>query len=295
MRVRTSAATRSYHGLVPQIDLVVTCYHGNEEHLLEHDGVARIRSWVEPHDAMVTLLVNNVRDHADTAARIAPLLADGLVTRALRVDQHADEAFARTGTRRRDFGRYLHWSDAPLVALTVPGPDLLLYWDAGAELLPGSRDWIGPAAELLTADEQVLAANPRWADEAIVETELDSRVGDVGLGYGFSDQVFLLRRSRAPRSLGSIVPYWIRCPASVRYPFTGAVAFEQLVDVHMRTTGRLRATFMGAEYRHRASGHAYQPTTLAEKVAFRRNARIRGALARRRYRDPRLREGGLRG
>lgn len=275
------------------VDVVVTCYHGNEEQLLQHGGLARIRSWAEPHDVMLTLLLNNVRDHAATAARIAPLLADGRITRALRVDQHADEALARTGTRRRDFGRYLHWSDGPLVALTAPGPDLLLYWDAGAELLPGSRDWITPAADLLDRDDRVLVANPRWADEATVATELDSRTGDVGLGYGFSDQVFMMRRSRAPRRLASPIPYWIRSPVSVRYPFTGAVLFEQLVDVHMRTTGALRATFMGAEYRHGASGHAYQPRTLAEKAAFRRNVLIRKALARRRYRDPRLREGGL--
>lgn len=275
------------------VDLAVTCYHGNQDWLLSHEAITRIRAWAGPNDVMLTLLVNNVRDRHVAMAQAGLLVEAGLVSRAVPVAEHLDRALAASGMRRSDFGRFLHWSDAPLVALALDGPDVLVYWDAGAELMPSSRDWIGPSARLLTTDDRVLTANPRWADVSTVVTELDHRQGRFGLGFGFSDQVFMIRRSRAPRQLRTSVPYWLRSPASVRYPFTGAVLFEQLIDVHMRTAGMRRATFMDAEYAHTASGNDYQPTTVTERISHRRDRAIRQVLAAWPWTDPRLREGGL--
>jgi hypothetical protein len=252
-----------------------------------------MRSWAGPHDVRMTVLVNNVDNPTATHDRLAALAARGVVDRAVAVAQHLDRACAATGTRPRHFGRYLHWSDAPLVALSLDGPDLVLYWDPGADLVPGSADWVGPSSELLLARDDVLVANPRWADEATVLTEVDRRDLPFGLGYGFSDQVFLMRRSRAPRRLRRLLPYWLRSPVSARYPFTGATAFELLMDVHMRTSRLLRATHLGAEYRHVGTGHAYLPEGLRERVAFRRDREIGNILDRHRWRSPRLRRPGL--
>jgi hypothetical protein len=278
---------------VPSIELAVTCFRGNEDELLRPGVLAQLRSWVAPHEAMLTVLVNNVADPQATIEGLRPAVDAGVVDRVVVVADHLDRALRRTGTTRATFGRYLHWSDGPLVALTLEGPELLLYWDAGAALLDGSSDWVGACAALLRDDEQVLVANPRWADEATVLAEADRRDGPFALGYGFSDQVFLIRRSRTPYRLRGLLPYWVRSPASVRYPFTGAHSFEQLLDVHMRTAGLLRATHIGAEYRHVDSGHRYLPQGLAERIAFRRDRAIRRALARGSWASPRLRESGL--
>lgn len=275
------------------IDLAVTCYHGNETDVVAPNAAARIRSRFPAHDLVFTLLVNNVVDQQATLRRATPLLRSGVIDRVVVVADHLDRALARVGVRRQDFGRYLHWSDAPLVALALNGPDLLLYWDAGAVLLEGSADWLGASADLLAGDQRVLVANPRWADEATVLREADEVRGPFSLGYGFSDQVFLIRRSRAPRHLRHRLPYWARSPASVRYPFTGATSFEQLMDVHMRTSGLLRATHLGAEYRHVDSGHRYLPEGAGERISFRRDRAIRQLLARRSWTSPRLREEGL--
>jgi hypothetical protein len=147
-------------------------------------------------------------------------------------------------------------------------------------------NWVDPSIALMRDDPRVAVANPDWGrDDPRTET-LEFKDG-FSLGYGFSDQVFLVRRSEFARPI-----YRTRCcPVSLRYPLAHVAAvFEQRVDAYMRAHRRLRATHLRAVYRHPASeGSAYPDTTAFENLRRLRNAAIVKALRWLPLRHPRCR------
>jgi hypothetical protein len=170
-----------------------------------------------------------------------------------------------------------------LVAVTLPGSPWLLYWDAEARLAE-PVDWVGPAIELLERDSRLLAACPSWEPMGPdgrrpgVENETMEMVDEFAIGAGFSDQLFLARRSELAKPI-----YQQRCLAQVRNPAAHkAAVFESRVDAYMRHHGRLRATSLGATYvvdGHQGSS-SYPPDGPVETLRFARNAFLRRVLRR---------------
>ena len=223
------------------VDLVVNCFERTYRdvlspawfHGVEGDNLRRFE--------MRTALVNNVADRADAEARAAERIEAGDLDRVVFVDDRRAAALARTGLTGSDLEPYPQFSDWALVAVTLDGPDLVLHWDADVRLRE-PVDWLGPALELMAEDARVLAANPDWQRSNVEDFTLEER-GPFALGHGFSDQVFLARRSE----LGAPV-YGQRCLARWRYPFPET--FEARVDAYLRHAGRLRAVHRGATYLH---------------------------------------------
>jgi hypothetical protein len=164
-------------------------------------------------------------------------------------------------------GRSPHFTDWGLVLASVPGPDWLVHCDPEVRMLEPS-DWITPSLALMQADARVMLANPRWyaptpRHDTLARTTFESRDG-FALGLGFSDQLFLARRSELARPI-----YLQRCLASRRYPMANvALSFEARVDAWMRHHERLRANFLGATYAHPDEiGGAYPSRRASEKLA----------------------------
>src|SRR5262249_15840677 len=154
-------------------------------------------------------------------------VARGAIDRFVLVADELGRALRRTGLSQEDLGRIAHYSDAPLVAVTLEGAPWVLYWDADVRLRE-PIDWIAPSIELMDRDPRVLVANPNWTDPT-VEREAIERAGEFTLGQGFSDQVFLARRAELAAPI-----YGRRCLALYRYPLShiGDV-FEARIDAHM--------------------------------------------------------------
>ena len=130
-------------------------------------------------------------------------------------------------------------------------------------------DWLTPSIELMRSDPRILVANPIWfanlpEHETLARETLEYR-DDFALGLGFSDQVFLLRRSDVAGPI-----YRQRCVAMLRYPMvTVSPSFEARLDAWMRHHGRLRATYRGAEYRHPEQiGAGYPDRKLPERLRY---------------------------
>jgi hypothetical protein len=115
----------------------------------------------------------------------------------------------------------------------------------------------------IEADPRLVVGNPNWAADGSAEADALCRQGEFAIGYGFSDQVFLARRSELGRPI-----YRNVAPASWRYPMAHVEpVFEQRVDAWMRRTGRLRATFLPVTYYHPDHGRAtYPPETVVDRV-----------------------------
>ena len=125
------------------------------------------------------------------------------------------------------------------------------------------------ATPLWKSIPRVMVANPAFVD-ATLAAETREWHGDWALGDGFSDQLFLARRSELAAPI-----YQQRCLAQLRYPLIhiGRI-FESRVDAWMRHHGRLRATLTTAVYVHPAAGAGSSyptggPVSAARAVAVR--------------------------
>lgn len=279
----------------PEVELVFNCF---ERTIGAATGAGVLAGLAAAHRfpfSRRTLLVNNVDDPASWRQRLDRLVDDGSVDRWLMVEDALPSALAATGLRRRELGPRVHWTDFALVAVTLSGPDLVCYCDPEVAL-PEPGDWITPAVELMGRDPRVAAANPRWAAGPQAEEKADEEAGDFLLGYGFTDQLFLVRRSEFGRPIyRSFLPVALRSPASLRYPaaFDSAV-FEMRADAYMRANRRLRATHARIAYSHHGhAGSNYRPRGVAQRLRRARNTVVLKALVEARFRSPRLRLDGL--
>ncbi|HXN39461.1 MAG TPA: hypothetical protein VN892_15600 [Solirubrobacteraceae bacterium] len=264
------------------VDLVVNVFERTYRRALEPGAIAAIAQANRFAFARRTVLVNNVDDRADAQARAQALLADGEIDELHFIADRLDGALRAVDLRRGELEPLLHYSDGPLVAVTLPGSPWLLYWDPEARLAE-PVDWVTPALELIGDDARVIVANPSWeaADaagrRAGVEHEASETRGGFALGEGFSDQVFLASRAALAAPI-----YSQRCIVRLSYPGAHkAHVFEARLAAHMRHHGRLRATSLTATYETDApSGRSsYPPKGMLEAVRYARNALALRALS----------------
>lgn len=253
--------------------------------------------------ALRTLLVNNVDDPIQAAQLAESAVERGEIDRFVFVDALLPKGLAITHLEARTFGRYLHWSDCCLAALAASGPDLLCYVDVDLTL-ETPVDWISPALAIMESDPRVVVANPTWVSadgSTSAPSEADECVESGWLGYGFTDQAFLIHRANFARPLRRSPrrPLWLECPASLRYPGpSGNLFFEQIADAYMRSNRLMRLTICEAQFVPVPFNH-YPPANLLERALRRRDSMILNTLGRLRKRwpgvvtDPRLRVSGL--
>ena len=189
--------------------------------------------------------VNNV-DNPRAVHRRAQVLVDaGVVDDVVFVEDHANSALDHFGLTAADLGRGYVYSISELVSLHLATTDYVLHY-AGDTVLSQRFDWLPGALDLLARRQDVAVVNASWTpDLAAVEAESEERDGDFLLGYGFSDQMYLVRTSEFSQRI-----YGESHPASDRYPDYGGELFEKRVDSWMRNHQRLRATWAGGHYAH---------------------------------------------
>jgi hypothetical protein len=266
---RTAAASR------PEVDLVVNAFERNYRQVFSAGFFSGLEDQNRFRFAQRVALINNVEDVADAKQRADALVASGELHGYHLVERELARALSITGIGREDLGRLPHYSDCSLVAVTLPGSPWLLYWDPDI-YLERPTDWISPAIARMDADPRLVVANPLWEDSTLDSTTLEYD-GDFAIGQGFSDQVYLVRRT----DLGAPV-YNHRCIATYRYPVSAiAYVFEARVDAWMRHEKRLRLTYLPARYRHpvHTIGSARERSRPAESLRRMRNGIVLKALA----------------
>jgi hypothetical protein len=251
------------------VDLVVNCYERTYRKVLIPGTFARIETENQRRFDCRTALVNNVDDRHDATERGRRMVDAGELDRVVFVDDCLAEAVVRTGVPSGELSWHLDWA---LVAVTLDGPPWVVHWDADVRLREPA-DWIGPALAVMERDPRILASNPNW-EAATLERETLEDTNGFALGFGFSDQVFLARRSE----IGAPI-YGQRCIARWRFPYPDS--FEARVDAHMRHAGRLRATHRQTVYEHPVRmGTAWPRRSVVDRLRAARNYwAIRGLRA----------------
>lgn len=213
-----------------------------------------------------TLLINNVADPAASAPRAQAAVDRGEIDRFFFVDELRSKGLHVSGLRESDFGLFLHWSDCCLAALVLEGPDLLCYCDVDLDLDP-SGDWIGSVLQVMRHDHRVAVGNPAWAIRGGGSIEIESDEAGIVyfLGYGFTDQIFLLCRSVFARPIRRRwLPLWLDCPATLRWDGAAeGLFFEQIIDAFMRRNRLLRVTI--TSFRWVSDPHEQLPRDVVDR------------------------------
>lgn len=277
------------------MELVFNCFERTIETVTRTDVLAELTAQHQYSFARRTLLVNNLDAPDRWRLDLDRLVEKGVVDRWVAVADALPDALRATGLRRRNLRPREHWWDFALVAVTLPGPPLVCYCDPEITM-PVPGDWITPAVELMSRDGRVAVANPRWTTSSFPEERADERSGEFLLGYGFTDHIFLVRRSEFARPIyRPPLPIALRSPASLRYPTAvDSRIFEMEVDAYMRAHRRLRAIHSTICYDHAPPGGSnYSPRTVVQKLRLARNHAVLKVLVEAKFSSPRLRLRGL--
>ena len=193
----------------------------------------------------VVALVNNVADRRDATARAEELVRTGEISAYAFVADLLPAALHSARLSARALRRRPYLLDYGLVMPHVVGTRWLLGWDAETRL-PVPTDWVSPSLDLLAEHPRVFHVSLGWTvgpGEPGPLGEAVDHLGDYALGWGFSDQLFLVRRADL------VGPIWrsFAPAAAVRHaphPYT----FEYRVEAHQRSVRRHRATLTTARY-----------------------------------------------
>jgi hypothetical protein len=125
--------------------------------------------------------------------------------------------------------------------------EYLLHYSSDSFIEESDVNWIEKAICVFEKRNDIMVANPTWnfsyeevKNESLNETE------DFYIGYGFSDQCFLIRTSDFKKQI-----YNETHVDSNRYPRYGGELFEKRVDSFMRNHNKLRLTCKLVSYVHK--------------------------------------------
>jgi hypothetical protein len=192
------------------------------------------------------LYVNNVRDPVTVMKAAQDLVNDGTITRAMAVEDAAEEALDRAGISRESFKGGYYYSIQELVGIFQCTSDYLLHF-SGDSIQTSSEQWIDAAIGRMEHDRSVAAANPNWdGGGRQAEQEAHSEDGEFFRSRGFSDQCYLIRPEVFRQHI-----YGETNEATRVYPRYGGELFEKRVNAWMRNHGLDRLTSKKACYAHR--------------------------------------------
>lgn len=194
------------------------------------------------------LYINNVKNPIIVEAHAQRLINEGVIDQFVHVHEHAQEALDFFQLSKENLGKGYYYSIAELVSIYLTKTKYLLHFSSDA--IPEkniSSPWLQEAIELLSAKNNVKVFNLTW-DHRFKEAKNESISEDAEFfyGYGFSDQMYLIRTEdfRAPI-------YEEINQASNRYPKYGGELFEKRVDSWMRNHSHIRASSKKYSYIHK--------------------------------------------
>ena len=226
--------------------------------------------------ASVIVLINNVLHRAESENMAQALVDEQEIDQYFFVEDLLPSALEAVGLTHQDLEPIPHYTDWALVMAYISQSEYCVHWDAEVKLISGG-DWISPSIDLMGSCRGVFATNPSWTNDLDrVQKESSFLVGEFFVGYGFSDQIFLVRPSQLRTN---IYRYW--CLASVRYPLSAiGRIFEQRIDSFMRHRRLLRATYAPVVYEHFGKEGAIYPRYTFRQWAKHRVYRILSLLGK---------------
>lgn len=223
------------------------CWEGDWKYLLKEGYLEMmIKNCAYPFDSKV-LFINNVKNRSEVELFAQEKVNQGLIDKYIVVEDYADEALQFFKLHKDDFKGGYYYSIAELVSIYLCETDLLLHFSSDSYIEENNQGWVKKAKKLLSENNDYFTANPTWNyDFNGAKSESFTEIEDHYIGYGFSDQCYMIRTADFRKPI-----YSETHPASERYPKYGGELFEKRVDSYMRNHELLRATSKTASYTHK--------------------------------------------
>ena len=193
------------------------------------------------------LFINNVDNFKEASDRCRKLIDDGVIDKYVIVEKYADEALSFFGLSRDSFGIGYYYSIQELVSIYLCETDYLLHFSSDTMVCKEAYSrWLIDALYNMDNNENISVFNLTWNnkyEEAKQESFGENK--ECYLGYGFSDQMYLIRTKDFRDRI-----YDFKHEHSERYPDHGGELFEKRVDAWMRTNNKIRATYKFSSYIH---------------------------------------------
>jgi hypothetical protein len=191
------------------------------------------------------LVINNVKDRVEVEKYARRAVEDGIITDYYFVDDYIEEALKFFVLTKEALGKGYYYSNHELASIYLCSTDYLLFF-TGDTTLTQEVNWIDTVLGMFEKNSVYKVANLVWNGKyEDAKTESSSETPDFYIGYGFSDQNFLVRTADFKAPI-----YTEENPASARYPQYGGETFEKRVDSWMRNHGFLRLTCKHGSYFH---------------------------------------------
>ena len=209
-----------------------------------------------------TVLINNVDDRADAQSASAGRVQRGAIDRFAFVADRLDAALASPGLTRADLGRVPHYTDGPLVAVTLDGRAWLAL--LGRRRPPARAGRLDQPSIALMERDRACSSRTRtgWTRRSSAR-----RSGRRATSRSARASATSSSWRGAPTSREPI--YGQRCLALYRYPLpTWPTSSRRAWTRTCATRASLRATYRPATYVHPAegAGTSYPAESLAERV-----------------------------
>ncbi len=225
------------------------CYENDWEYLLKTKYLDLMISNCNINFEFKQLIINNVKKPEIVKKYAQKKIDKGIIDAFFVVDDYIDEALHFFDIRKDSLGKGYNYSCSELVGLYLTRTKYHLHFSSDAFLHKISRSgWIKEACQLFEMESKYVVANPCWdyEFEDAISQSVKPKTGSFIIGYGFSDQCYLVRSADFRTQI-----YNFKHPDSERYPKYGGELFEKRVDSFMRTNQLLRLTHSSESYVHR--------------------------------------------
>ncbi|HLE57929.1 MAG TPA: hypothetical protein VJB15_12655 [Rhodothermia bacterium] len=231
----------------PSVTIETKCWENDWELVLKTDRIQRVVESCAFDFARKTLVINNVRSPRKVCAQAERLVKSGVLSDFHLVADHEDEALDFFELTKAALGAGYVYSIAELVGIYLCSTQFLLHF-SGDSMPMRAAGWIDAALQRFGTDPRVKVANLTWNKRyAEAKSEAFAEDDDFYIGYGFSDQMYLVRTA----DFRSAAVYHEKHDMSARYPEYGGELFEKRTDSWMRNHQFVRLTYKHGSYEHR--------------------------------------------
>ncbi|AOW08134.1 hypothetical protein [Flavobacterium gilvum] len=192
------------------------------------------------------LIINNVNDVNEVLKYAEKKVTDGVIDKIIVVNSHEKIVLKYFNLEKDSFNGGFNYSIAELTGIYFCETDYLFHFSSDSFVNNIGFDWIKKAVENLEKDDRFIVANPTWNNNfEEAKNEAHCEIDDFYVGYGFSDQCYLIKSEVFKSQI-----YSEKNIDSERYPNYGGELFEKRVDAFMRNINNLRITSKEVSYIH---------------------------------------------
>lgn len=230
----------------PTITFETKCWEGDWEYMLKEGYLDRMLDRCHYSFDRKILYINNVENIEKVRSAAQRKIDEGVIDEFVIVEDYAQKVLEFFKIKREDLKGGYYYTISELTSIYLCKTDLLLHFSSDACLENNNSGWVSRAIDLLTQSKDFFVVNPTWDnnyEEAKLES--DAEIEDWYIGYGFSDQCYMVRTLDFRKPI-----YNERNIESERYPAYGGELFEKRVDAYMRNHELKRATSKDTTYFH---------------------------------------------